>query len=292
MNRPNEMEGSKSDFGRFKNAKWKVHNEPIKDNLKENLKSNLENGKEKDGNLVSLEGHPSGIPDGNFVPSDAHPSGSPEHPSDAASLKAKPEQTEQLRSKSNKKSAAEKENTLLTLSIEDLERIQYLYRNRLMEYPEMYEEFNLKRSSLGKDIIEKEIPKIIEEKKRKAMADYLDSDLSLIRKISQYSNCSESEVKDSMVRLGIQPDNLIACFEDSDCGHMYKKKYWEDNDFANGSYADYWDWVKVVYDLNVDGVLKRRSTSFDVANVVVENDGVDDAYVDDVVDDDIDLSWL
>ena len=32
------MEGSNVDNGRFKNEEWKVHNEPIKDNIKENIK--------------------------------------------------------------------------------------------------------------------------------------------------------------------------------------------------------------------------------------------------------------
>lgn len=36
-----EMEGSNVDNGRFKSEEWKVHNEPIKDNLKDNLKENL-----------------------------------------------------------------------------------------------------------------------------------------------------------------------------------------------------------------------------------------------------------
>lgn len=41
-----EMEGSNVDDGRFKNDEWKVHNEPIKENLKENIKDNSSKRKE------------------------------------------------------------------------------------------------------------------------------------------------------------------------------------------------------------------------------------------------------
>ena len=42
-----KMEGSNSDNGRFKNNEWKVHNEPIKNNLKENKKENLKDNETK-----------------------------------------------------------------------------------------------------------------------------------------------------------------------------------------------------------------------------------------------------
>lgn len=41
MNPPSKMEGSNVDNGRFKNAQWKVQNEPIKDNIKDNIKNNI-----------------------------------------------------------------------------------------------------------------------------------------------------------------------------------------------------------------------------------------------------------
>lgn len=37
MNPPSKMEGSNVDNGRFKNAQWKVQNDPIKDNIKDNI---------------------------------------------------------------------------------------------------------------------------------------------------------------------------------------------------------------------------------------------------------------
>ena len=41
MNPPSKMEGSNVDNGRFKNAQWKVQNDPIKDNIKDNIKYNI-----------------------------------------------------------------------------------------------------------------------------------------------------------------------------------------------------------------------------------------------------------
>ena len=41
MNPPSKMEGSNVDNGRFKNAQWKVQNDPIKDNIKYNIKYNI-----------------------------------------------------------------------------------------------------------------------------------------------------------------------------------------------------------------------------------------------------------
>ena len=41
MTHPSKMEGSNVNNGRFKNARWKVHNEPIKDNIKDNIKENI-----------------------------------------------------------------------------------------------------------------------------------------------------------------------------------------------------------------------------------------------------------
>ena len=50
-----EMEGSNDDDGRFKSEEWKVHSEPIKDNLKENKKITLKDKGQEKRKIEDLE---------------------------------------------------------------------------------------------------------------------------------------------------------------------------------------------------------------------------------------------
>ena len=215
--------------GRLNPEQWKVDHRPIKDNLKENLSKRKEN---------------------------VHPSGSLEHPSDAECP------TDTAPPKAGLEPAKEKDKNRRRmpneLAIQEKREIAEGYREGTMEYPDMYDRYNVKKGTLNYEKIvefESEIAEYDKNKEKKVIISQLESQPDKLAKLSEYSGCSIEEVKENVSKFKLNPDMLIDCFK-GDSGYIYKRDYWLEK-YKNQH--TYWDWVSKCYDLQYHASLGSGS---------------------------------
>lgn len=227
---------------------------------------------------LDRDGYPLGSLDGNFVSLERHPSGSSEHPSDAASLKAKPEQTEQKQSNRKGKYRVPEE-----LTIDEKIRLCEMYQT--VSYKDIYEDpdLRIRRGSVTREKMEEikaEVEEYNRDESRRSIVSYLNDNAYMLDKLSDSLGCSREDVRDNVSSLGMSPDGLMACVANDTSG-VYSMEYWEKNEKSRGQYSEYWDWVHDMYKINVDSALKSVS-----ASALEQFESNEDK------DDDMDLSWL
>ena len=250
-----------------------------RDNLSRVRVENIDSSRLIDSSI--LDGHPSDSLDGNFVSSERHPSGSLEHPTDAASLEAKPEQKKKAKQKKKKDRVREPNE----LSIEEKEEITKLYYE--IPYQEIYERMNLRYNSLQYEDIERFKKEVAEYKKnmeKNILVSQLENQPDKLEKIAKYSECSVDEAKENIVKFKLDPDMLIDCF-DGDDGGIYKRDYW----LKESSNYTHWEWIAGCYNLQYNSSLNGNRVTSNRFNssVKTENSSVLDKDIDDMTDDDI-----
>lgn len=121
----NAMEGSNVDDGRFRIQQWKVHSEPIKDNLKEKKKDNLL----EDANASKGASHPT--PDGEKTKKEL--------------IKEKQD------SRNNHPDVLKATELFFGIETNALQSLLKSYKNRSIEYKDMSSRYGIPRNAANKD---------------------------------------------------------------------------------------------------------------------------------------------